>query len=128
MKIQQKLRLHQRNAAKQNCAKETREARRFFSREKQLFLVGFSLTFPKFPRKFKNLLNTSLHFTCMSKRVWVFITTYMANNSFLDSTICFPFTSGIEKINFYNKVLCCFLHETSWTVFWSDIPQLFWCS
>ena len=31
-----------------------RGATRFFSREKQVFLVGFSLTFPRLPRKFKN--------------------------------------------------------------------------
>ena len=37
-----------------------RGARRFFSREKQVFLVGFSLTFPRFPRISKNRLNTSL--------------------------------------------------------------------
>ena len=37
-----------------------REARRFFSREKQVFLVGFSLTFPRLSCKSKNLLNTSL--------------------------------------------------------------------
>ena len=28
--------------------------------ERNNFLVGFSLTFPRFPRKFKNRLNTSL--------------------------------------------------------------------
>ena len=37
-----------------------RGARRFFSRKKQVFLVGFSLTIPRFPRKSKNRLNTSL--------------------------------------------------------------------
>ena len=37
-----------------------RKARRFISREKQVFLVGFSLTFPRFPRISKNRLNTSL--------------------------------------------------------------------
>ena len=37
-----------------------RGARRFFSREKQVFLVGFSLTILRFPRKSKNRLNTSL--------------------------------------------------------------------
>ena len=37
-----------------------RGARHFFSREKQVFLVGFSLTIPRFPRKSKNRLNTSL--------------------------------------------------------------------
>ena len=37
-----------------------RKARRFISREKQVFLVGFSLTFPRFPRISKNQLNTSL--------------------------------------------------------------------
>ena len=37
-----------------------RGVRRFFSREKQVFLVGFSLTFPGFPRKSKIRLNTSL--------------------------------------------------------------------
>ena len=37
-----------------------RGARRFFSREKQIFLVGFSLTIPRFLRKSKNRLNTSL--------------------------------------------------------------------
>ena len=37
-----------------------RGARCFFSREKQVFLVGFSLTIPRFPRKSKNRLNTSL--------------------------------------------------------------------
>ena len=36
-----------------------RGATRFFSRERQVFLVGFSLTFPRFPSKFKNRLNTS---------------------------------------------------------------------
>ena len=37
-----------------------RKARRFLSREKQVFLVVFSLTFPRFPRISKNQLNTSL--------------------------------------------------------------------
>ena len=37
-----------------------RGVRRFFSREKQVFLVGFSLTFSGFPRKSKIRLNTSL--------------------------------------------------------------------
>ena len=37
-----------------------RKARRFISWEKQVFLVGFSLTFPRFPRISKNRLNTSL--------------------------------------------------------------------
>ena len=37
-----------------------RGARRFFSREKQVFLVGFSLTIPRFPHKSKNRLNASL--------------------------------------------------------------------
>ena len=37
-----------------------RGARRLFSREKQVFLVGFSLTIPRFPCKSKNRLNTSL--------------------------------------------------------------------
>ena len=37
-----------------------RGAGRFFSREKQVFLVGFSLTIPQFPRKSQNRLNTSL--------------------------------------------------------------------
>ena len=37
-----------------------RGARRFFSWEKQVFLVGFSLTIPRFPHKSKNRLNTSL--------------------------------------------------------------------
>ena len=37
-----------------------RKARRFISWEKQVFLVGFSLTFPAFPRISKNRLNTSL--------------------------------------------------------------------
>ena len=44
-----------------------RGARRFFSREKQVFLVGFSLTFPRFPRISKNRLNTSLGFVKYSK-------------------------------------------------------------
>ena len=35
-------------------------ASRFVSREKQVFLVGFSFTLPRFPRKSKNRLNTSL--------------------------------------------------------------------
>ena len=38
-----------------------RGARRFFSREKQVFLVGFSLTIPRFLRRSKNRLSTSLH-------------------------------------------------------------------
>ena len=37
-----------------------RKARRFVSREKQVFLVGFSLTFPRFSPKTKNRLKTSL--------------------------------------------------------------------
>ena len=37
-----------------------RKAKRFSSREKQVFLVGFSLTFPRSPRISKNRLNTSL--------------------------------------------------------------------
>ena len=36
-----------------------REDRGFFSREKQVFLVGFSLTIPRFPRKSENRLNTT---------------------------------------------------------------------
>ena len=35
-------------------------ARRFFSREKQVFLVGFSLAIPRYIRKFKNRLSASL--------------------------------------------------------------------
>ena len=38
-----------------------RQVRRFISREKQVFLVGFSLTFLRFPRLSKNRLNTSLN-------------------------------------------------------------------
>ena len=65
-----KLRWHQRNAAKQNFAKQIRGARRFFSREKQVFLVDSSLKFLRFPRKSKNQLNTSLYKTmkCSAKR------------------------------------------------------------
>ena len=37
-----------------------RKARRFISRQKQDFLVSFSLTFPRFPRVSKNRLSTSL--------------------------------------------------------------------
>ena len=37
-----------------------RRARHFYSRGKQVFLFGFSLTFPTFPCKSKNRLNTSL--------------------------------------------------------------------
>ena len=37
-----------------------RKARHFISREKQVFLVGFSLAFPRFPQISKNRLNTSL--------------------------------------------------------------------
>ena len=37
-----------------------RGARRFFSREKQVFLVSFSLTSPRFPRISNNRLNSSL--------------------------------------------------------------------
>ena len=37
-----------------------RKARRFISREKQVFLVSFSLIFLRFPRISKNRLNTSL--------------------------------------------------------------------
>ena len=37
-----------------------RKARCFISREKQVFLVGFSLAFPRFPRISKIRLNTSL--------------------------------------------------------------------
>ena len=33
---------------------------RFISREREVFLVGFSLTFPRFPRILKNRRNTSL--------------------------------------------------------------------
>ena len=39
-----------------------RKARHFISREKQVFLVGFYLTFPRFSRISKNRLNTSLYF------------------------------------------------------------------
>ena len=37
-----------------------RKSRRFISQQKQVFLVDFSLTFPRFPRMSKNKLNTSL--------------------------------------------------------------------
>ena len=37
-----------------------RGVRRFFSREKQVFLAVFSLTYPRFPRKSKNRLNNCL--------------------------------------------------------------------
>ena len=60
MKILQKLHLDQRNAAQQNFVRYIREARRFFSLEKQVFLAGFSLTSRRFPLKSKNRLNTSL--------------------------------------------------------------------
>ena len=36
------------------------KVRHFISWEKQVFLVGFSLAFPTFPRESKNRLNTSL--------------------------------------------------------------------
>ena len=39
-----------------------RKTRRFNSREKQIFLVGFSLTSPRFLQISKNRLNTSLSF------------------------------------------------------------------
>ena len=39
-----------------------RKTRRFNSREKQIFLVGFSLTSPRFLQISKNRLNTSLGF------------------------------------------------------------------
>ena len=39
---------------------QMRKARRFISREKQTFLVRFSLAFPRFPRISKNRLNTSI--------------------------------------------------------------------
>ena len=49
-----------------------RVARRFFSREKQVFLVGFSLTVPRFPRKSKNrnpkILNASLGKLCSERK------------------------------------------------------------
>ena len=44
----------------QNLARWMCEAMRFISREKQIFLVGFSLIFTSLPRKFKNQLNTRL--------------------------------------------------------------------
>ena len=37
-----------------------RKAKRFISQEKQVFLVGFSLTFPRSPRISKKRLNASL--------------------------------------------------------------------
>ena len=47
-----------------NFARSMRKARCFISREKQVFLVGFSLKFPRFPQISKNRLNTSLgHYT-----------------------------------------------------------------
>ena len=59
------------------CLVDAWSARRFFSREKQVFLVGFSLTILRFPHKSKNRLSTSLifewitrNFTGMSKTSW----------------------------------------------------------
>ena len=49
-----------------------RKAKRFISREKQVFLVGFSLTFPRFPRKSKNRLNISLLVTCSKTTRYLF--------------------------------------------------------
>ena len=45
------------------------KSRHFISREKQVFLVGFSLTFPRFPRISKNQLNTSLEMHLRQPRV-----------------------------------------------------------
>ena len=45
---------------RQNFAWQIRGARRFFLPEKKVFLVGFSLIFPRFLRKSKNQLNASL--------------------------------------------------------------------
>ena len=39
----------------------------FFSWEKEVFLVGFSLTFPGFPRISKNRLNTSIYIDMKTK-------------------------------------------------------------
>ena len=59
------------------CLADAWSARHFFSREKQVFLVGFSLTIPRFPHKSKNRLSTSLifewitrNFTGRSKTSW----------------------------------------------------------
>ena len=57
MKIQEILRWYQRNAAKQNFARQMRRARYFFAREKKVAIVGFYLTFP---RNSKNRSNSSL--------------------------------------------------------------------
>ena len=56
-----------------------RGARCFFSQEKQVFLVGFSLKFPRFPRISKNRLNTSLVNGKITKPK--LITTHMAENT-----------------------------------------------
>ena len=49
------------------------------NREKQVFLVGFSLTFPRFLRISKNQLNTSLTWVCILWR-WASMLTELAGD------------------------------------------------
>ena len=75
-----------------------RKAWHFISGEKQVFLVGLSLTFPRFPRKSKNRLNTSL---CWKKkwRTW----TVLLRLVFLDNEYSFEvFQTLLTVSNFSN--------------------------
>ena len=54
-----------------------------FSREKQVFLVGFSLTIPRFPRKSKSRLNTSLHWQVNYSVLLQPLQNLLAENHFL---------------------------------------------
>ena len=63
-----------------------RGVRRFFSREKQVFLAAFSLPFPRFPHKSKNRLNTSLKFSMIKlvlKNFVIFTGKHLSQSLFL---------------------------------------------
>ena len=88
-----------------------RKAKRFILREKQVFLAGFSLTFPRFLRISKNRLNTSLTKATLGpfsqKRI------FGKKPAFLRLKMRVSFNLLLSKINYinYHKVVAAIITE-----------------
>ena len=103
-----------------------RGARRFFLREKQVFLVGFSLAIPRFPHKSKKRLNTNLAMSYLKNSIlyspqnlllrfyWTFLTFLVVTHScnyFLELTLQ-PYCNKYSYIH----------------VIFHEREEYFWCS
>ena len=101
---------------RQNFAWQIRGARRFFLPEKKVFLVGFSLIFPRFLRKSKNQLNASLpNFFEALKQLIIRLRSLNNNDIIVSEQQCYDwisygkYTSILQKFsetNILSKTFC----------------------